>query len=82
MKKIYISKNYKGQVIGVFLSESKDLVNAYHLGAGDSPQEIEEIDLESDMIGMSPLFTLVTSFEKKGYELNDSDTYTFVKRGH
>lgn len=81
MKKIYISKDYKGGIRGVFLSENKDLVNAFHLGSGDPIHEIEEIEIDNPMIVGTPLVTLISAYEKRGYDLKDSETYVFVKRG-
>ncbi len=83
MKKIYISTDHEGHIRGVFLAENKELVNAFHLGAGDPIQAIEEIDINDPMLSMTPLVILVTSYEKRGYELNTKagTNYVFVKRG-
>lgn len=83
MKKIYISKDYGGHIRGVFLAESRELVDVFHLGAGDPIQSIEEIDIIDPVLDMVPLVTLITSYEKSSYELgnNAGEKYIFVKRG-
>jgi hypothetical protein len=81
MKKIYIPKDYDGRVLGLFLSDNIQLVEAFQMGAGITPYTIEEIDIESDLINQTPLVTLLTSYEKRGYNLKDSDSYIFIKRG-
>lgn len=81
MKKLYIPKDYQGRVLGVFLANNKDLVDAFQMGTGSIPHSIEEIDLTDPQLDMIPIVTLITSFEKRGYDLKDSETYVFVKRG-
>lgn len=83
MKKIYISTDYEGHVRGVFLAESRELVDVFHLGAGDPIHSIEEIDITDPELDKFPLVTLITSYEKNGYDLNNKagEKYIFVKRG-
>ena len=80
-KHIFIPTDYNGNVLGVFFAFSREVVDAFLLGRNQSAHKMEIIDMYDDFTYNLPLVTLLTSNQQKGYNLKDSESYNFLKRG-
>ena len=81
MKKLYIAKDFNNDIIGVFLSDDPNYIHTFLMGKNDLAHSVECIDLNDPNILSQPLIILMTSYTKRGYDLKDSETYRFSKRG-